>query len=129
MTPRLYVPPAEARETDPTWPGGAWGRGGGTIPLFVSADAAAWLLTADDDHGQHSASIRMTDADPHNWRPMLARRLDFFDGDRERAQAAFKELHHTGLAGEAGYSGHYRTEAGDIIAARVRSRPDYLETT
>lgn len=126
---RTYTPPDEGRKNDPTWPGGAWGRGGGTLPMFVSEDAAAWLLTADEDHGQHQAAVRMTDADPVEMRPMLARYIDFWDGDRERAKAVFKELHHTGLAGEAGYFGHYRTEAGEIIADRLRARPDYLATT
>lgn len=126
MTPRLYVPPAEARETDPTWPGGAWGRGGGTIPMFVSADAAAWLLTADDDHGTYQL-MRVLASDPARTRPRLERCHVFFP-DREQAEAVRKELLHTGLIGEAGYHGHYRTDTGRIVADRLRPAPAYLVT-
>lgn len=119
---RAYIPIEEQRATDPTWPGGAWGRGGGTLPLFVSREAAAWLLTASAENGEHQSALRMTSYDPCVYRPLLKRAHEFF-GSREAAERPRKELLHTGLIAEAGYSGHYLTVAGEIIAARLQPPP------
>lgn len=135
MTPRTYEPLTDQpREWEP---GGAWGRGGGTLPLFLSADAITWLLTADEEGHGDAQMMRETSADPIVLRPMLARWSDVFPhgtaqdpeaSEDERAayqvhrKAVFHELHASGLIGEHGYWQHYRTPSGDVIARRLRER-------